>query len=112
MRTEPPMSITQHDHRERHCPRLGHEVSFAYCRKPGSDTPCGKVLDCWWEGFDVAAFMAGHYADETIEQVLAPPRAKVLSLVELIEQAKQSARSREETDRPLSDPRHPRASPE
>ncbi len=96
--TEERQSITQHDTRERHCPRLGHEVAFAYCRKPGSDTPCGKILDCWFESFDVAAFMAEHYADETIERVLAPPKPKVLSLVELIQQAKERAKERDSTE--------------
>jgi hypothetical protein len=65
-------------------------VTFAYCRKPGSDTPCNKILDCWWEAFDVAAFMAEHYGEEAVAATLAPPKPKMLSLIELIEQAKRS----------------------
>jgi len=47
----------QYDQRQRRCPRLGGPVTFLYCRTCGDETmPCFKVLDCWWELFDVVAF--------------------------------------------------------
>jgi len=69
---------------------LGHEVTFAYCRSPGGKTPCRKALDCWWETFDVEAFLRGQYGDEAIARILAPPKGKLLSLVELMERAKKA----------------------
>ena len=53
--------ITEHDAKKRRCPMLGHEVAFSYCREPGSETPCRKIFDCWWETFDVSAFINDHY---------------------------------------------------
>ena len=85
--------ITSHDHSTRRCPMLGHDVPFSYCRAPGRELPCAKVGDCWWEAFDVESFIRAHYSAEQIAQVLAPPKPKTLSIVELIEKARRSAES-------------------
>jgi hypothetical protein len=80
-------SLTQHDDRLRRCPALGHEVPFSYCRAPGRDLPCRKIFDCWWETFDVAAFMKQHYTPEQLQQITAPPPSKASSLIDLIRRA-------------------------
>ena len=82
------MDKSVHDGRSRRCPMLGHPVAFAYCRAPGSTRPCRKVLDCWWETFDVAAFLRDCYGDGILAEITAPTKNKVLSLMELIEQAR------------------------
>jgi len=79
-----------HDHRSRRCPMLGHPVAFSYCRTPGSDRPCRKIFDCWWEAFDVEAFIRSCYGEDRIAEITAPPKGKMLSLVELIEQARKA----------------------
>jgi hypothetical protein len=79
--------ITDHDKRERRCPRLGHDVPFSYCRKPGDETPCSRIYDCWWEIFDIAAYLQEHYSDETIRKINEPPKLKTTSLLEMIQQA-------------------------
>jgi hypothetical protein len=75
------------------CRRLGHEVAFGYCRQETSGKPCRLILDCWWEHFDVRAFLRAHLPEEAMVQVeraaASPPPSKVLSLVELIQQAKE-----------------------
>jgi hypothetical protein len=83
--------ITRHDQRKRRCPMLGHEVTFAYCRAPGKELPCRKVFDCWWEAFEVEAFLRDHLGQEQIERILAPRPAKLTSIVELIQQARRRA---------------------
>lgn len=74
---------------------LGHDLNFSYCRAPGRDLPCGKILDCWWKTFDVQAFLRQHFSEEQIQQVLAPREPKMATLVDLINKARASA-SREE----------------
>jgi len=86
--------ITAHDGRRRRCPRLGHEVTFGYCRQPGRPLPCARITDCWWEAFDVAAFLRAHYTAAQIEQILAPAPPKARTLVELIQQARQRGGTR------------------
>ena len=89
------MDIEQNDQRKIRCRMLGHEISFAYCRQPGNELPCRKILDCWFEKFDVEKFIQDHYSQEQINQIVAPPKPKMTSLVELIKQAQQRAKKAE-----------------
>jgi len=84
--------IHDNDQRTRYCPRLGHDVPFAYCRSPGSATPCFKAFDCWWEIFDVRAFMTEHCPADALQGMGAPAQPKLASLVDIIRQAQQRAR--------------------
>ena len=65
------MDRSEHDARERRCPMLGHPVAFAYCRQPGKDLPCRKLLDCWFETFDVRSFVQEHLSEDQIRQAEA-----------------------------------------
>lgn len=86
--------ITSHDHRSRRCPMLGHLLEFSYCRTTGSNVLCRKILDCWWETFDVKSFLKAHFGDDQIAGISAPPQDKVLSLMEMIRKAQEG----EDTD--------------
>jgi hypothetical protein len=74
------------------CCRLGHEVTFGYCRQETSGRPCRLILDCWWEQFDVRSFLQANLPEEDMARVehasASPPPSKVLSLMETIQQAK------------------------
>jgi hypothetical protein len=61
---------------ERRCPRLGGTViSFSYCMISGNDDlPCLKILDCWWEEFDVQTYLE--------EQMTAPAYQRFISTVQ------------------------------
>jgi hypothetical protein len=85
------MGIEEHDGRKIRCRMLGHELTFGYCRQPGRDLPCAKIFDCWFETFNVEDFMREHYPKEQIQQILAPPKPKMTSLLELIQQAQKNA---------------------
>ena len=67
---------------------LGHSLAFSYCRTPGSEKPCRKIFDCWWEDFDVEDFIRASYGESSIVEITAPPKERMLSLVELIEAAR------------------------
>lgn len=84
---------TSQDHRIRRCPRLGHDVRFAYCRTLEGATLCPRILDCWWETFEVESFLREQLSEEEFAALTrpGPAKPKVLSLLELIEQAKQTA---------------------
>ncbi len=83
-------NLKAHDGRTRRCPKLGHDLTFAYCRAPGRALPCGKVFDCWWEAFDVEGWARAHFTGDEIARILAPPPPKTATLVELIERAKRA----------------------
>jgi len=51
------------------------------------------VFDCWWEIFDVRAHLVESLSAEDFERLCrARPQPKILSLVELIEQARKSGK--------------------
>ena len=75
---------------QRRCPRLGGPVPFKYCMLAGEeDRPCFKVVDCWWETFDIVQYLKDNLPeDQFIRLMDTRPRPKIASLVELIEKAK------------------------
>jgi hypothetical protein len=85
--------LTEHDQDVLpRCRRLGQEVTFGYCRQETGGKPCRWVLDCWWEYFDVRSFLQAHLPADAMAQVESagstPAAPKVVSLLELIQQAK------------------------
>jgi hypothetical protein len=73
------------------CPRLGHHLSFSYCRVENKGLPCHKIVDCWYRHFMIEDFLRKELSAEEWERVFnQPAKPKVLSLIELIEEAKKS----------------------
>jgi hypothetical protein len=83
--------LTEHDNLSRRCPMLGNDVPFSYCRQPGQEIPCRKIFDCWWETIDIQTFIAKNYSEEIQKAIMQPPKPKMLSLIEIIEQAQKRA---------------------
>jgi len=82
-------NIPPGDENKIRCPRLGHQISFSYCRSENKGLPCFKSLDCWFEHFPVEAYLRRELKPEEWDNVFnRPPKPKMLSLVELIEEAK------------------------
>jgi hypothetical protein len=71
------------------CPRLGHQISFSYCRFENRGLPCTKTLDCWHEHFPVEECLGSELSAEEWDRVFTrPPKPKMISLLEMIEEAK------------------------
>ena len=71
------------------CPRLGHQIYFSYCRSENHGLPCFKILDCWYNHFLVEDYLRSELTPEDWDKAFTrPSKTKVVSLVELIEQAK------------------------
>ena len=71
------------------CPRLGHQISFSYCRRENMGKPCFKTLDCWFQHFPVEDYLRQELTPgEWAELFNRPAKSKVASLIELIEKAK------------------------
>ena len=70
------------------CRKLGHQIYYSYCRRENSGLPCFKILDCWYPFFPVEELLWGELTEEEWQDVFEKlQKPKVLSLVELIEQA-------------------------
>ena len=68
---------------------LGHVVPFSYCRSMANGLPCRLVADCWHTKFDAAGWLREHYTPEQVVQITAPPKPKLMSILDLIEKAKE-----------------------
>lgn len=75
---------------ERRCPRLGGIVKFRYCLTCGEDEEaCFKIFDCWWEQFDVVAYLKKTLpADQFARLENKRPKPKIQSILEIIETVK------------------------
>ncbi|MCU0585404.1 MAG: hypothetical protein MUC46_04955 [Desulfobacterales bacterium] len=70
----------------RRCPRLGGPVTFGYCMGCEPGGPCLKVIDCWWETFDIIGYLQDHLPADQFQSLMgARPKPKIAALVELIE---------------------------
>jgi len=75
---------------ERRCPRLGGPVPFTYCESCAEqNSHCFKILDCWWERFDVVGYLKKTLTPTEFDRIArTKPQPKVASLIELIQKAK------------------------
>lgn len=77
------------DDREGYCRILGHHLNFAYCRSCQDGCPCHKILDCWFEKFDVRKFVEDNFTSDEIERFLQAPKPKMQTLMTLIKEAQE-----------------------
>ena len=78
------------------CPKLGGEVTFAYCMREAGDLPCSRVIRCWQPHFPVEAYVKTSLTQREWEQCFKEkPKEKIVTLIELIEAAKK----RQQADR-------------
>jgi hypothetical protein len=80
---------TEHDHKLTRCPKLGDEMTFAYCLREAGDLPCARIIPCWQTAFDVADVLKACLPPEQWESFTrAQTKDKMSSLLEIIEKAK------------------------
>jgi len=93
------MKTNRPEELEIRCPRLGGTVPFRYCMAPAEPTVCFKILDCWWEVFDVASYLKAHLPEEDfcrlLEERNRPNRME--SILELVEKFKSKESGQEGT---------------
>jgi hypothetical protein len=86
---------TPYEEEEIRCPKLGHQVSFGYCRSERRDLPCQRAVTCWNGRFDVESLFRGVLTPEQFEETFhKPPAPKLVTLIELIERAKKVAENK------------------
>ena len=79
------------------CPKLGNAVFFGYCRVERQNFPCQRTLSCWSSFFDVEQFFREKLTPEEFDECfLQPPRPKIVTLVELIENARKLCKKESE----------------
>lgn len=77
--------IEEFDNQNGYCSKLGHHIGFKDCWLVNNDLPCHKIINCWFEKLPAAEFVSKNYTHEQIDQFLAPPKSKIASLLEIIQ---------------------------
>jgi hypothetical protein len=81
---------TQHDSKLIRCPKLGDEMTFAYCLQESGKLPCARIVRCWSLSFDVESFLKEKLTAKQWDSFMnSQPGDKVTSLIELIAAAKE-----------------------
>jgi len=70
-----------------YCRRLGHFLSFKYCRAEKQGLPCAKIIDCWQDKIPIQDFINENYSKEETAYLFEPPPPKITSLLEIIKRA-------------------------
>ena len=80
---------TPHDDKLIRCPKLGDEMTFAYCLCEGGHLPCVRIIRCWSPVFDIESFLKGHLSEKSwLKFINTRAPDKMTNLIELIEAAK------------------------
>lgn len=59
--------------------------------------PCVKIMNCWFRYFDVEKYLRAELTPAEFEQIFqGPPKSKVESLLELIDQAQKRVGQKKE----------------
>jgi hypothetical protein len=77
-----------YDSREIYCRKLGHYLTFRYCRSERDGLPCGKITDCWFDKIPIGEYLRDNYSPGELAGSIGPPPAKAATLVAMIEQAR------------------------
>ena len=80
----------KYDVEELYCKKLGHHLTFKYCREENFGLPCPKVRDCWFKNIDIDNYLTQNFSPGETTHLYDPPKPKISSLLELIDQAKQN----------------------
>ncbi len=74
-----------------HCPQLGDEIPFRYCRIVNENIPCRRIVACWELRIEISRFLDEHYSLAELQRALSPPaKTKIESILELVEKAKET----------------------
>ncbi len=74
-----------------YCRKLGHHLTFNYCRNEHHQLPCPKIRDCWYKTIDIDRFVTQNYPTRETNYLFQPAEPKINTLIELIQRAQQNA---------------------
>ncbi len=63
-------------------------MTWHYCRRETDGRPCFKVLDCWWEVFNVEDYLRRTLSEAEFRSLYeSRPPSKMAGLIDLIRRA-------------------------
>ncbi|MEO0294184.1 MAG: hypothetical protein ABIN61_08215 [candidate division WOR-3 bacterium] len=80
--------MEQFDNESIYCRKLGHWLTFNYCRRENKGFPCRGIISCWFERIEIEKFLKENYEKGEISYLFEPQPSKLASIIELIEDTK------------------------
>ncbi len=77
--------LDKHDNLTLYCRKLGHHLSFSYCRQEHNGLPCAATERCWGHLFDVAGYLRENFKEEELTHLRAERPPKITSILEIIQ---------------------------
>jgi hypothetical protein len=77
-----------YDDREIYCRKLGHFLTFKYCRTEVGHLPCKHIRSCWYTQLQIDDFLGKNYLPLEINYLFEPPTSKMLTIYNLIRKMK------------------------
>ncbi len=79
---------TKFDTKKIYCRKLGHHLTFKYCREENLGMPCAKILDCWYDKIHIHDYLGEFYVSDDLNYLYKSQTPKITSILNLIEDAK------------------------
>lgn len=76
----------KYDQVEFYCPKLGHHLTFKYCRSENLGIPCARIAKCCSDKIPVEDFINTNYSLDERKQIFVRPEPKMNSILSIIQQ--------------------------
>lgn len=77
--------MSRYDKVEIRCPKLGCEITFAYCRQEQGDLPCARTVKCWQPYISVEGYLNETLSREDRERFYnTPPKGKIATIFDTV----------------------------
>lgn len=78
----------EYDNKPNYCRKLGHEITFSYCRCENYNLPCRKIMDCWFTLLPIKEFINNNYSEEEKKTLISPSQNKITSILNIVQDIK------------------------
>ena len=88
-----------YDAEEIRCRRLGHDLTFKYCRKESMDEPCAKIIDCWFSRIGILEYLNSQFGTKFLHEFVNRERKdKITSILEIVDRNKDETKEEEKPE--------------
>ncbi|MEE9119580.1 MAG: hypothetical protein V3U02_13440 [Calditrichia bacterium] len=75
----------KYDSEEFYCPKLGHHLTFKYCRSENLGLPCARVSKCCSDKIPIPKFLYTYYSGAEVQQIFKGPGTKINSIIRVVQ---------------------------
>jgi hypothetical protein len=78
----------KYDQTELYCPKLGHHLTFNYCRSENASLPCSRVIKCCSDKIPIQNYLYHHFSSQEVQEIFKGPATKMNSILRVVQQVK------------------------